>query len=325
VGTTDDLLIRGAPAPRASRRGPVRPWAGGLGALPAVASVLLAAGCGRTAALPEGSVLWLRADAGVEVGYAGAVERPGMPDDRTPVEAWRDGSGRGHDAAPVPFPPGIRRSADPPDRRPLFRAGEAGIWGRPALAFDGVDDLLGIADAEDLNTGGPYGQRTILLVLRTGRDVERRQMVFETGGDLRGFNVYFDGGRLYLGAFDAWNDDGGRTTPFGPVNVSVPVRPETDYRIAFVFDQRAGTLSGYVDGRKFGEAGGVGLVFLHHEDIGIGAIDEDTYYHDGVRQGVPTGDFFDGRIAEIILYNEALSGRRLRAADAYLRRRYGGS
>ncbi|MFQ5746780.1 MAG: beta-propeller fold lactonase family protein [Gemmatimonadota bacterium] len=238
------------------------------------------------------------------------------------VEAWRDGSGRGHDAAPVPFPPGMRRVAEPPDRRPRLRSGEEGIGGRAALAFDGADDLLGIADAEDLNTGGPYAQRTILVVLRTGPDVRRRQMIFETGGDLRGFNVYIDEGRLYVGAFNTWNDDRGRTTPFGPVHVSAPVRPETAYRVGFVFDQEAGRLAGYLDGRKFGEAGGVGLVFLHHEDIGIGAVLEDTYYHDGVRQGVPAADFFGGRIAELLVYNEALSGRRLAAADRYLRGRY---
>jgi hypothetical protein len=255
-------------------------------------------------------VLWLRGETLLPQGPAA-------------VEVWEDQSGYGHQAAVVPFPPGMPRSDPPPDRRPVVRDGDEGLHGLPVLAFDGQDDLLGIADADLLNTGGPYARRTIFLVIRTGPDVERRQMIFETGGDLRGFNVYLDAGLLYLGAYNVWNDDRGRTTPFGPLAISAPVRPLTPYLVTLEFDQPRGALRGFLNGRMFGSSPGAGRVFVHHEDIGIGAINEDTYYHDGVRQGVPTGDHFGGELAELLLYNAVLDDAERERTDLYLANRYG--
>ncbi|MFQ5889684.1 MAG: beta-propeller fold lactonase family protein [Gemmatimonadota bacterium] len=279
-----------------------------------ISAVVLLAACGSESTPPPDPVLWLRADTAVRT-----EERSGVG---FAVAEWRDVSGHQNHAAPVPYPPGVPATDPAPDRRPAWRSGAHGLNGRPLVDFDGRDDLLGIADSEELNLGGPYTGRTILLVFRTGEDVERRQMLFEAGGDLRGFNLYLDGGRLYLGAFNVWNDDRGATTPFGPASVTAPVRPGAAYAATMLFDQPRGRLVGFLDGREVGTATGVGRVFLHHEDIGIGAINEDTYYHDGVRQGVPTGDFFEGELAELLIYNRALGERERRAAEEYLLRRY---
>ncbi len=266
--------------------------------------------CEGSSAPPPGAVLWLSADSlGAEAG--------------TYVEAWPDASGYGHDVAVVPFPPGIRPSGDPPDRRPRLTPPEEGLAGHSVARFDGADDLLGIADADLLNVGGPYGRRTIFLAFRTGVDVRRRQMLFETGGDLRGFNVYLDEGVLRLGVYNLWNDDRGSTTPFGPLTIFAPIRPGTGYLVTLELDQPRGLLRGWLNERPIGSVAGAGRVFVHHEDIGIGAINEDTYYHDGVRQGVPTGDFFAGDVAEILVYNDVLTDRARRATERYLGGKYG--
>jgi len=280
-------------------------------------SALLSSACGGEPRPPGGAVVWLRADEAV-------VTADGSPaTDGAEVTGWGDRSGSGNDAAVVPFPPGLTPADGRPDRRPRFAAASSGLNGRPALRFDGRDDLMGIADAVGLNLGGPFTERTFVFALQTGANVIRRQMIFETGGDLRGFNVFLNDGELSFGAFDAWNDDHGKSTPFGPLTVSVGVRPRTAYVVSFVFDQPHGRMTGFLNGKPFGSVTGVGVVFQHHEDVGIGGIDEDTYYPDGVRQGVPTGDFFEGELAEILIYNQALATGPRKRTEAYLMGKYG--
>ncbi len=211
-------------------------------------------------------------------------------------------SNAGNHAYVIDRPPG---APDGPqyDRRPETVLEN----GRVSLRFDGQDDLLGLADAEGLNLGGPWAERTIAVTFSTSDDVDRRQMIFETGGDLRGFNVYLDAGLLHMSAFDMWDDDGGRTTPFGPLEVTAPVSSGTAYAVVFELNQPAGTVRGWVNRQLVGEFAGAGKVFQHHEDAGIGAINEDTYYHDGIRQGVPAADFFAGDIQQVLIYNRVLT------------------
>jgi hypothetical protein len=131
-------------------------------------------------------------------------------------------------------------------------------------------------------------------------------MVFEMGGDLRGLNVYLDEGLLYMSVYDLWNDDNGRTTPFGPLVLSAPVSEGTAYAVILELDQDSGTVRGWVNGSSIGVRQGAGRLFQHHEDTGIGAINEDTHYHDGVRQGVSAADFFAGEITHVLVYNRVL-------------------
>lgn len=246
---------------------------------------------------PADPVLWLNAEAGISVtAPATAVT------DSARQPFWQDQSGAGNHAFVIDRPPG---AADGPqlDRRPRLVREK----GRASLQFDGQDDLLGLADAQGLNLGDPWAERTIALTFSTSSDIDRRQMIFETGGDLRGFNVYLDAGRLHMSAYDLWDDDGGRTTPFGPLDVGAPISSGMTYAVVFELNQPAGTVRGWVNRELVGELNGAGRVFQHHEDAGIGAINEDTYYHDGVRQGVPAADFFAGELEQVLIYNRALT------------------
>ena len=249
---------------------------------------------------PADPVLWLRADAGI----AAAAPATSVTDS-TRQPFWLDQSGSGNHAYVIDRPPGAGPYVDAvrPDRRPVLVSEQ----GRASLRFDGRDDLLGLADADGLNLGGPWAERTIAVAFHTSADVDRRQMIFETGGDLRGFNVYIDAGRLHMSAFDLWNDDGGRTTPFGPLDVTAPISSGMAYAVVFELNQPAGTVRGWVNRQLVGELSGAGRVFQHHEDAGIGAVNEDTYYHDGVRQGVPAADFFAGEIEQVLIYNRVLT------------------
>ena len=246
---------------------------------------------------PADPVLWLNAEAGISVtAPATAVT------DSARQPFWQDQSSARNHAFVIDRPPGAE---DGPqlDRRPELVVED----GRSVLRFDGQDDLLGLADAQGLNLGDPMEERTIALTFSTSSDIDRRQMIFETGGDLRGFNVYLDAGRLHMSAYDLWDDDGGRTTPFGPLDVGAPISSGMTYAVVFELNQPAGTVRGWVNRELVGELRGAGLVFQHHEDAGIGGINEDTYYHDGVQQGVPAADFFAGELEQVLIYNRALT------------------
>lgn len=283
-------------------------------------AALLSAGC-RVADPPQaespqaGAVLWLSADTSVSFG----------DDER--LTGWADLSGYEHDAEVITWPPGIAKTADPPDRSPRLARSPVASGTESEepkfVTFDGSDDLLGIVDAEPLNLGGPYGQRTVFLVFRTGDDVQRRQMLFETGGDLRGFNAYLYEGQLYLGAFNVWNDDRGQTTPFGPAHVTAVIAARTTYVATLQFDHPGGALTGYLNGAESGRETAIGRVFEHHEDTGIGGINEDTYYHDGQRQAVPSADHFGGGIGAILVYNSVLPGAERESTERWLMRRFG--
>jgi hypothetical protein len=250
---------------------------------------------------PVDPILWLSADTGIVVSAPATSVTDSA---RQPF--WHDQSGAGNHAFVIDRPPGAAAGPER-DRRPQV----VHQSGRQTLRFDGQDDLLGLADAEGLNLGDPWGERTIALAFTTSDDVDRRQMIFETGGDLRGFNIYLDAGELHMSAYDLWNDDGGRTTPFGPLDVIVPVSSGTAYAVVFELNQPTGLVRGWVNRQLRGELTGAGRVFQHHEDTGIGAINEDTYYHDGVQQGVPAADFFAGDIEKVLVYNRVLSSPEL--------------
>jgi hypothetical protein len=247
--------------------------------------------------MPADPVLWLNADSGISLTASATSVTDSA---RQPF--WQDQSDAGNHAYVIDRPPGA-----PDGPRHARRPETVRENGRVSLHFDGQDDLLGLADAEGLNLGGPWAERTIAVTFSTSNDVDRRQMIFETGGDLRGFNVYLDAGLVHMSAFDLWNDDGGRTTPFGPLDITAPISAGMAYAVVFELNQPTGTVRGWVNQQLVGELAGAGKVFQHHEDAGIGAINEDTYYHDGIRQGVPAADFFAGDIRQVLIYNRVLT------------------
>ncbi len=197
------------------------------------------------------------------------------------LERWTDKSGRGHDATEASS-----------DRQPQIVADA--FNGRDALSFDGVDDRLKLADSGDLNTAGPYTAKTVLMAFKTGDDVDSRQTLYEQGGHARGLNVYIDDGTLHMGG---WNR---AEAAWGPSHATTAIAADTAYVIALVFDQAAGSIEGFVDGTSIGTVGGVGLLYRHTNNIGIGATVENSYFHDGKFYG--NDHHFQGLIGEIAYY-----------------------
>lgn len=177
-----------------------------------------------------------------------------------------------------------------------------------AVAFDGLDDRISVANHTDINTNPvPYESKTVELWFKTGTDISTRQVIYEQGGSVRGLNIYLDGGLVYINGWNLINDDGGATTPWGPAYVSSAVAPATRYYVVLVMEHSTGRVEGFLNGASMGAASGVGKLYVHSGDINI-ARNGNTYFHDGAGNSV--GEYFSGTVDELAVYNIALSGAR---------------
>ena len=194
---------------------------------------------------------------------------------------------------------------------PALGAGTLIAGGDNSVDFDGVDDLVAVPDTALINTGGPFERRTIELWFRAD-NVTNRGVLFEEGSTARGLSTYVFNGRLYAGAWNTTNNGDGTTPWAGNVFVSTPVAVNTTYHVVAVMDQPSGTFTLYVDGVQVAQAGGVGRLFGHGGDIGIGGQNDDGRYHD---RGDAAGDkfYFDGRIDEVAVYNVSLDAAQVAA------------
>ena len=207
--------------------------------------------------------------------------------DGASVADWSDQSGYGNHA-----------SQSSSSQRPIYQ--NSVLNGKPALYFDGSNDMLTMADSDQVNIAGPYDYRTIYLAFQTGTSTMARQMIFEEGGSVRGLSIYLEGGELYLTGWNENNDDGGLTTPWNIKSVTVPVEVSQSYVVALEMDAPQGEIRGYLNGNEFGRISGVGRLFTHTDDIGFGGIAGSTLFADGTTSG---NYYFQGYIAEFLLYN----------------------
>ena len=195
-----------------------------------------------------------------------------------------------------------------PEERPEFVG--SGINGRPAIAFDGTGQHLDVADSKDINTGGPYSGKTLVVVFKTGSDITSRQVIWEQGGGTRGLSFYLDSGNLYI---NGWNL---AETQWGPTGLNSPVSANTTYVATLVVNAGAGTFEGFVNGTSIGRARGIAQLYNHSDDCAFGHKEGGTKFHDGTSSG--TGNFA-GRIAEFYQYNAVLpSSDRQRLEDALM-------
>jgi len=238
--------------------------------------------------------MWLDADDGATITDTG---------NDGDVDLWSDKSGQGNHA-----------SETTSGSQPAIVA--AGINGRTAIGFDGSNDGLDVADDATLNTGGPYSGKTLMMAFRTGDDVTGRQVLYEQGGGTRGINFYILNGELYL---NGWNL---AETVWGPSFAKAAVTANTTYIATFVIDQAAGTVEGFLDGLTIGSVSGVSFLNSHSQNIGVGAARQDTRFHDGSSGG--DGHTFDGRIGEILQYNQALTDVDRAGVEDYLEDRWQG-
>lgn len=190
-----------------------------------------------------------------------------------------------------------------------------------AARFNGLNSLIRVPDDAQTNTGGPYAEKTVEFWFSADDALtDTPQVIFEAGGTTRGITMYVHEGDIVMGAWNRNNDDNGVSSPWMNPDPGIShddqsvyfrrsIESNVAYHAALVMagDDAGfeGTLTGYLDGAPFGTGTGVGQLFNHGDDVGIGGMDTNTLLVDGSNPG-GDGLFFAGVIDELALYNIAL-------------------
>ncbi|MEC8665593.1 MAG: LamG-like jellyroll fold domain-containing protein [Pseudomonadota bacterium] len=158
-----------------------------------------------------------------------------------------------------------------------------------------VNERISIPDSPLINTG-VHTQRTVELVFNAAH-TNGRQVLYEEGGTVNALNIYIEDGYVYVNGRDAG--------AWGPVTIRTEIEANRTYHVSFVMDTDEGFFGGYLDGELFGTAVPNAPFPSHSANIGIGAMNGDSYYHDGPVNG--NNFAFQGVIAEVAIYNDALT------------------
>ncbi len=190
--------------------------------------------------------------------------------------------------------------------KPLFKTGDNGFNGHPVLEFDGNDDFLAMTDQNDLNKAAS-SERTYTIVFKTSDNISDRQVLYEEGGTTRGINLYIYNNKLYLGMWNRAND--GNDAPWVFKSVDSVISTNTKYIVTLIYDgstdnTTSGRMLGYLNSGYMGSATGVGKLYGHSDDIGLGAMNQNSYFENGSGNG--TKHYFKGKIATFVQYNYAL-------------------
>ncbi len=216
------------------------------------------------------------------------------------VSLWEDESGSGNDAT---------------DDAGTVQSGSQLIGPRSSLDFDGSSSLT-IANTNDINLVA-QDERSVFVTFETGSNINALQVIYEQGGGVNGFNLYIHNGQLYIGA---WKDDGGG---FGLYH-STALSTNTVYTAGFVFDNATtDSFQSYLNGVAVDSSPVTTTQNAHSGNIAIGGMKGDTRTDSAAQSG--DGLYFDGEIAEVLNYNDALTAAEITSTSQYLINKWHGS
>jgi hypothetical protein len=185
------------------------------------------------------------------------------------------------------------------------------------LELDGQHDRVEISNSPEINSGGPYPNRTVALWFRAAGPERpqtpaaktppktQRQVLYEEGGPGAGVNLYLDGDTLYAGA---WNQGKGAWLPAKKLAAARWHHAAAVLRSAKPNDREV-ALELYLDGQGVGQAK-VPLLGAHPGDINLGRAGS-TLFHDGRALEQPD-HYFKGRIDDFRISNRALTAEEMR-------------
>lgn len=178
-----------------------------------------------------------------------------------------------------------------------------------AATFDGENQFIAVPNDDSINTGGPFPERTVELIFNA-ETTSGRQVLWEEGGNVNNLNIYIDNGVLRVN---------GRTTGgggYGPLDISVPIEAGVTYHVGFTQDTVNERFTGYINGEEFGSEVITGVIGNHPNQNGIGAVNENIYFHDdGPGNAPPRADgtfAFTGAISDVAIYNSIIDGQGFR-------------
>ena len=178
---------------------------------------------------------------------------------------------------------------------PTFNAGSLYGDDDDSVAFNGTNEALTIPNHNLINLTN-HPRRTVEIVFNANTTAGR-QVLYEEGGGTNAFSIYVFNGRLYTSGRDAG--------AWGPANISAPIVAGETYHAAFTFDFPGGIFRGYLNGVEMGNAPVTATFPSHSGAIGIGRMNNATWFHDGSQSG--NGFYFNGRISDVAIYNTVLT------------------
>lgn len=178
-----------------------------------------------------------------------------------------------------------------------------GISGK-ALKFNGKSDGIKFPDSVDINTGGPYTNRTVAALFNCD-DVgikDRKQVIFEEGGATRGLVIYVHDGKIYVGGWNRAEYNWNGAWP------SAEIKSKRWYHVGLVIRDARDKVESkkfemWLDGKHIAQEKG-GQLHAHGDDLGVGHLNQNTVYHDNGGGGTNL-DWFGGLIDEVIVYGSA--------------------
>ena len=189
---------------------------------------------------------------------------------------------------------------------------------KKALKFNGSKDGISFPDSADINTGGPYTNRTVVAFFNCDNVsiTNRKQTIYEEGGKTRGLVIYVYDGAAYVGG---WN-----RAEYGWPGAwpSVKIKAKKWYHIGLVIrDAKAKVekdkFEMWINGSLVVQEKG-GQLFAHSDDIGIGYVNQNAVFHDEKGGDGANVDHFAGMIDEVGVYGKALDAAEFQGLTAAL-------
>ncbi|NJM97927.1 MAG: hypothetical protein HC800_12925 [Phormidesmis sp. RL_2_1] len=177
-----------------------------------------------------------------------------------------------------------------------------------AVAFDGNGDMAKLKNSKDINLG-IQPARTISVFFKVNdAAANKKQVIYEEGGDIRGLNLYVQDDLLYFGG---WNLPESKWQ--GSWLSTDKLSSGKWHHAALVLDGEdtitSDAMTAYIDGQKIAQMDGSQL-WSHGDRIGIGNVNGKTRFHDGVNVGQDYG--LAGAVDEFKIFNSALDSSQVK-------------
>ena len=209
------------------------------------------------------------------------------------VTAWADQSGNGNNA-------NVENSGEEPTFVSSFSNS------KPAIQFNGVTQLLNVADSNSLD----FLNTSIFIVLkRTGDGIGNEITFMKNGAALENAGSYWQVARLNGENMQFSVNNGGGYDRNSGVDIGDGIARITD----FTFDGTDFNI--YVNGVQ---------TATYNDQVGNIDITSGSLQIGGYNQSFdnPNGELFNGQIAEIIMYNRAVTTPERQQVEAYLNTKY---
>jgi len=180
-------------------------------------------------------------------------------------------------------------------------------WTKGAIDLSGQGSGININNTSDINIGTD-GQKTVSLRFKADSLAKSKQVLYEQGGGLRGLNIYLDKNRLFVGGWNRPTNESNWSGDWVSTKVAAGKWNQVDLVLDGGKQVANNSLRGYLNGKQFGSRKGSQL-WSHSGGIGIGHVNADTRFHDGMTSS--SGKAFAGLIDDVMIFDSALSGNDL--------------